>query len=123
MNLSDFRDLNFSFIGRNNKFKGEFFFEGDTIINCSLEGEITSSQNSKITFDRESIFDGTLTAHDVEIFGKVSGNIQSSGALIIRASAEVSGKIQAASLKIYPGATVNMEGDTTLDSSQETLKS
>jgi cytoskeletal protein CcmA (bactofilin family) len=121
MNQSDFKQLNFSFLGRENFLKGEFKLHGDMVVNCQLEGTITATGDSKITFDRDSQFDGTIYCHDLEIYGKISGQINATGSVTLRASAELSGKISAKSFRVYPGAVLNIEGNTTTEESQETL--
>jgi cytoskeletal protein CcmA (bactofilin family) len=126
MNQSDFRGLNFSFLGRNNFIKGEFKLTGDTIINSQLEGNLEMAGKGKLTLDRESSFTGNIFCHDLELFGELNGSIVASGSVIIRASAVLSGKIHAKSMKIYPGAIVNIEGETSSEEeqkSQKTLKS
>lgn len=111
---TEFKKLNFSVLGKKSNLEGSFNFDGDTIINGSLKGTITMVNESKITFERESCIEAQLYCHDVEIFGSFSGSINASGTLIVRSSAELSGKIKAHKLSIYPGAQVNMEGETLL---------
>lgn len=123
MNHNDFQNLNFSFLGRKNFIKGDFKLHGDMIINCALEGTINMETKSLLTFDREASFQGTIHCHDLEVFGNISGNISATGSVTVRASAQISGKVQAQSLKVYPGALLNIEGDASPDELQETLKS
>ena len=112
---TEFKKLNFSILGKNTSLEGDFKFEGDTLINGSLKGTITMVDQSKIIFERDSHVTAQLYCHDVEVFGSFSGSINASGTLIVRSSAVLSGKIKASKLSIYPGAKVNMEGETQAD--------
>jgi cytoskeletal protein CcmA (bactofilin family) len=113
---NDFKSLNFSVIGHNSELEGEFKFHGDTLLNCNLKGEITMLDQGKLTLERNSIFSGNIYCEDIEIFGEVVGSINASGTLSVRSSANVSGIINAKSINIYPGATLNIEGHTSEDS-------
>lgn len=110
----EFQNLNFSLLGKNTVFKGDLEFEGDTIINGEIQGSVTLLKEGKITFERDSKMDGELYCYDVEIFGHFQGSIKAAGTLTIRSSGVVSGKVEANNLSIFPGAILNMEGQTTL---------
>lgn len=112
MQQVDFKNLNFSVLGKNCFLEGDFIFQGDTIIGSQIKGNITVKDNGRLILERDSKFEGTIVAHDVEIFGLFKGSIKASGTLIVRSSAEVSGKIEAKKLSVYPGATLNIEGHT-----------
>lgn len=108
----DFKTLNFSVIGQSSQLEGEFKFHGDTLLNCTLKGDVTMLDHGKLTLERESKFNGNIYCEDIEIFGEVTGSINASGNLSVRSSAVVSGLINAKSINIYPGATLNIEGHT-----------
>lgn len=112
MQESNFKDLNFSILGKKSNFTGKFNFSGDTLLNCQINGDITMLDNGKLTLERETIFEGNIYAGDIEVFGKVYGSITASGTLSIRSSAEISGVMKAKKMSIYPGAIVNMDGHT-----------
>ena len=112
MEVNDFKNLNFSLLGHNTSFEGDLQFEGDTIINGHIKGSITLLKKGKITFERDSKMLGELYCHDVEILGSFEGSIKASGTLIVRSSGQVSGKIEAQKLSIYPGAVMNIDAQT-----------
>lgn len=112
MKENDFKALKFSLIGKKSSLTGDFKFYGDTILNCILDGDITMVDDGKLTLERESQVQGNIYCKDIEVFGKLTGSINASGTLSIRSSAEVSGMVNAKSLNVYPGATLNMEGHT-----------
>ncbi len=105
----NFKNLNYTVLGANNKIVGDLEMQGDTIIHSHIEGTITMKDTSRLIIERKSTIDGTIYCFDIEIFGKVYGNIYSEGKLTIRSSAEVSGVIKAKQLSVYPGAILNME--------------
>lgn len=113
MQESDFKSLNFSLLGKETSLEGEFTFSGDTIINCQMKGKLTVINDGKLTFERDSKFEGNIFCKNIEVFGKVSGTIDADGTLSVRASAEVSGQINAKKMSIFPGASINIEGHTT----------
>ena len=111
MNESDFKSYNFSLLGAGSYFEGDLTFEGDVILAGYLRGTI-NIKNGKLTLERTSKIEGTIYCEDVEVFGSFSGAINSSGVTSIRSSAVVSGNIKAKKLSIFPGAQLNMEGET-----------
>ena len=112
---NEFKSLNFSVLGKNSVIEGNLKFHGDTLLNCEINGDITMLNDSTLTLERESQFTGNIYCSDIEIFGSVSGSINATGSLSVRSSATVSGKINARSINIYPGATLNIEGHTEED--------
>ncbi|MDH5415524.1 MAG: polymer-forming cytoskeletal protein [Flavobacteriaceae bacterium] len=110
MNENDFRHLNFSLIGKGTHLEGDLNFKGDTILNCSVKGTLTITDKGKLTLERGSHFEGEIYCHDVEIFGDFLGTVNASGTLSIRSSANVSGKLNAARMSVFPGAKLNIEG-------------
>ena len=111
----DFKELNFSVLGRNSSLEGDLKFQGDTLLNCFVKGTITMEDQSKITLERGAKVEGNIYCNDIEIFGSFSGSINASGTLSVRSSAVISGKIMAKKLSIFPGAQINMEGSTSTD--------
>ena len=112
MNKNNFKTFNFSVLGKGTQLEGDLKFEGDTILNCITKGSITMLNKSKVVFERDSIIEGDVFCHDIEIFGSFSGSLNASGTLSIRSSATLSGKVKAQSMSIFPGAKVNIEGET-----------
>ncbi len=110
MKEEQFKTLNFSLIGKTCKLNGDFLFRGDTLLSGEVEGNITVTNNGKLTIERNAIVKGQIFCQDIEIFGKFQGTINAEGTLIVRSQGDVSGKIKALSLNIYPGALLNIEG-------------
>lgn len=112
MNELDFKKLNFSIVGRKCDIQGDLKFTGDTLLTCNIKGTITVLDHSKITLERDSFIEGDIYCHDIEVFGSFKGSIRASGKLTVRSSAILSGSIEAKGISIYPGAILNVEGNT-----------
>ena len=108
----DMHKKNFSHLGKESYIKGELHLHGFAKISSKIEGDILMDEHSKLTIETCGSVQGTIIGYDVEIFGLFRGEIKSKGKVIIQPSATVSGNIQAKNLTIYPGATVNIDGNT-----------
>ena len=112
MNDYDFRQFNYNVLGVNSTLKGDLVLVGDSIVTSNIEGSIEIKDNGKLTLERGSYIKGKVKAIDIEIFGRVEGEIECSGLVSIRSSAHVSGSIRSARLVIYPGAIVEMTANS-----------
>jgi len=115
MNNNEFKNLNFSLLGKDSELEGDFKFSGDTLINCKMKGKINIIGKGKLTFERGSSFEGHIFCQDIEVFGNIKGTVDAAGTMSIRSSAQVSGTINAKNLSIFPGASINMEGHTSIE--------
>lgn len=102
----------FTFIGKETAIKGEFIFSGIVKVAGQIEGQVEMAGKGQLTLERTGKLEGSVSGHHIEIFGRFKGNLYSTGKVVIWPSAEVLGKIEAKSLVIYPGATLNIEGHT-----------
>ena len=118
MNETDFRNLNFTVIGKDCDLEGDLVFAGDTLVNSRIKGNLTIKDEGKLTLERGSFLDGNIYCHDAEIFGEVKGSINAAGTLSIKSGASVSGTLKAKKLSIFPGATINIEGHTQEDETE-----
>jgi len=112
--MEEFIQLNkqeYSFIGKDSKYKGEFSFQGTTYISGEIEGNIIQEKSHKILIDVTARIFGTIFCGDITIKGVVNGDIESAGTIKIEPSAKVTGKISAKNLIIAPGAKVNISGN------------
>ena len=81
MKDEQFKTLNFSLLGKACKLNGELFFSGDTLLNGEVEGNITVTNNGKLTIERNANIKGQIFCQDIEVFGKFQGNITADGIL------------------------------------------
>jgi cytoskeletal protein CcmA (bactofilin family) len=105
----DFKDFHYNVLGAKSNITGDLILSGDTIINSRIEGTIEIRENGKLILERGSFVKGKIKAIDLEIFGIVDGDIECSGLVSIRSSAQVQGNITSGRLVIYPGAIVEMQ--------------
>jgi len=112
MDTTDFKEQNFSLLGKDSSFEGNLHLHGDAVISSEIKGNINMASEGLLTLERSSKVEGQIECFDLEIFGIVEGEIKAKGSLTIRPSANIKGKIFAQTMKIYPGATVNFEGHT-----------
>ena len=106
-------------IGPSIKVKGNFYGQGNIIIEGIVEGSIKTDKflligdKSKIT--------ANIEAKDAKIGGEVNGNINISGYLEINASAKISGEIKASQISVARGAKLNSQ--LIMDKNSEALNS
>ena len=108
INDNDFKDFHYNVLGAKSRITGDLVLAGDAIINSQVEGSIEVLGQGKLILERGSFVKGKIKAIDLEIFGTVDGEIECSGLVSIRSSAEVKGIIKSGRLVIYPGAVVEM---------------
>ena len=112
MDYQAFKNLNFSILGQQCTFRGNLLLNGPVTIASDIEGDIVVEDNSKLVLERTSHYKGKIKCFDIEIFGSFEGEIVAKGKIVIRSSAHVTGNLQSSNLSIYPGAVVNIEGNT-----------
>lgn len=109
---SDFTDIKqqiFSQLGHLSKLKGSFHFCGVTRLNGAIEGDIFIDTESTLYIERRGSIKGNIIGHQIEIFGRVEGDIQSAEKVIIHSSGVFQGTLKTQKLVVHPGAIVNIE--------------
>lgn len=107
MQENEFKTYNYNIVGIKSHIQGILKLKGDTVFSGSAEGELHLT-DGKLVIERGSLVKGKIFAHEIEVFGDVTGDIFCSGKLSFRSSAKFEGDIHSNSLVIYPGAQVNM---------------
>ncbi len=108
----DIKQQDFTFFGKGSEINGKLNLKGTTRLSSMIEGEITMIDSSDLTIETEGQFLGTINCHNIEIYGRFSGKINSTGKVTIYPSAFVKGELIARSLNVGPGASVNIDGHT-----------
>ena len=108
----DFRDFHYNVLGSQSQITGNLILSGDAIVNSRIEGSIEVVGEGKLILERGSFVKGKIKAINLEIFGTVEGEIECSGLVSIRSSAQVQGEIKSGRLVIYPGAIVEMNASS-----------
>jgi cytoskeletal protein CcmA (bactofilin family) len=108
------KNQEFTYIGKQNILKGEFEFTDQTHIAGTVDGLITMKNNHKLSFEIGSTITSIINCYDLDIYGTVSGEIHAYGVVTFYPSASFDGKIFAKNIEIFPGAIINMQGQTTI---------
>jgi cytoskeletal protein CcmA (bactofilin family) len=90
-------------IGRSLQIKGEVIGSESLYIDGKVEGAI-SLPDSRVTVSRDARVSANITAREVVVFGKVSGNIYASDRVDIRSEGSVTGDVTAQRITIGDGA-------------------
>lgn len=113
MNYQDFAQTTFNIISPTSFLQGDIILSGDTILYGKTKGTLRIEGQSSFVLERGASIHGQVSGHDFEIYGNIQGELKASGRVVIRSSANIEGKIEAAQLVIYPGAIINTESHTT----------
>lgn len=92
-----------SSIGPGSVIKGIVSFKGDTIINCSIEGDL--SCDASLTIGKESRIRANINSKSVVVFGQVIGNISAENIIEIHPGAKVIGDIKAKRVAMHDGVS------------------
>lgn len=88
------------------KLHGEITSEEDFRIDGTIEGNIQC--RGKIIIGQSGSVKGNIDCINIDLFGKVTGNITCSEAVILKANSILTGEIKTRIIEIEPGA--NFEG-------------
>ena len=91
-----------SVLGPTLKFRGELSAQEDLIIQGSVEGSITHTQN--LTVGTDGTMKGDIRARVIVVDGKVDGDLYATESVNIRATAKVKGNVFAPRVGIVEGA-------------------
>jgi cytoskeletal protein CcmA (bactofilin family) len=91
-----------SVLGPTLRFRGELSAQEDLIIQGSVEGSITHTQN--LTVGTDGSMKGDIRARVIVIDGKVEGDLYATESVSIRATAKVKGNVFAPRVGITEGA-------------------
>lgn len=84
------------------EFKGALAFSGELQLHGRLEGTI-ESEGGALTIGEEAMIKAEIRVNDVQIYGKVQGNIHATGRIELRGKAEVYGDLHTNRLAMDDG--------------------
>jgi cytoskeletal protein CcmA (bactofilin family) len=90
-------------IGESLQIKGEVIGSESLYIDGNVEGAI-SLPDSRVTVSRDALVSANITAREVVVFGKVSGNIYASDRVDIRSEGSLTGDVTAQRISVGDGA-------------------
>lgn len=88
------------------KITGNLSSEGDIRIDGELEGDLNAK--GKVVVGKTGVIIGNLYGTDAYFEGKHHGNMQLTGSLTLKSSANINGEITIAKLEVEPGAVFNV---------------
>ena len=94
-----------STIGRTLSIKGEITGTEALYVDGKIEGKITMPE-SRVTVGRNGKVDASIQAKEVVVMGKVTGNIECSDRVDIRAEGSVHGDIATSRISVEDGASL-----------------
>lgn len=94
-----------AFIDQGSEFEGKLTFRDTVRIDGSFRGEI-SSENTLVVGETGEIF-ASVSSRNVIVAGTVTGDVLATERLVLQKTARVAGDVQAGSLQIEDGATLN----------------
>jgi cytoskeletal protein CcmA (bactofilin family) len=104
-------------IGRTLVIKGEISGSEALYIDGRIEGKITMPE-SRVTIGRNGKVDASITAREVVVMGKVTGNIECSDRVDIRSEGSVTGDVSTVRISVEDGAV--LKGGIQVRSEQKT---
>ncbi len=90
-------------IGKSLQIKGEVIGSESLYIDGNVEGAI-NLPDSRVTVSRDAQVAANITAREVVVFGKVSGNIYASDRVDIRSEGSLTGDVTAQRISVGDGA-------------------
>jgi cytoskeletal protein CcmA (bactofilin family) len=92
-------------IGRTLVIKGEITGSEALYVDGRIEGKITMPE-SRVTIGRNGKVDASISAREVVVMGKVTGNIECSDRVDIRSEGSVTGDVSTARISVEDGAVL-----------------
>jgi len=90
-------------IGKSLQIKGEVIGSESLYIDGTIEGTI-NLPDSRVTVSRDALVSANITAREVVVLGKVSGNIYASDRVDIRSEGSLTGDVTAQRISVGDGA-------------------
>jgi cytoskeletal protein CcmA (bactofilin family) len=101
------------------EFKGALAFSGELQLHGRLEGTI-ESEGGTLTVGEEAMIKAEIRVNDVQIHGKVQGNVYATGRIELRGKAEVYGDLHTNRLAMDDGVVFVGKSNTLTGKNQPT---
>lgn len=92
-------------IGPSIQVKGNFYGEGNIIIEGIVEGSVKT--NSYLLIGKKAKITASIEANEAKIGGEINGTVKITGYLEITSTAKVYGDIECSELSVERGALIN----------------
>jgi cytoskeletal protein CcmA (bactofilin family) len=101
----DTTDQFVNLIGAGTRLKGDVVFDADVFIDGSVEGRL--DVQGKLVLGENADVRADTTARELEVRGRVKGNVACAGLLRLTRTAQLTGDVRAGSLAVEEGATLS----------------
>jgi cytoskeletal protein CcmA (bactofilin family) len=91
-------------IGRGMIIKGSIYSKQDLVLNGEIDGGVLSVENCRLTIGPTGRVVADAKARDVDVHGQLTGNVDATDKISIRAGGRLVGDIRAAGIVIEDGA-------------------
>ena len=106
------KNQDYSYYGIGSRLKGEIHLKGITHFASKFEGNIQVEDDADLYIEKDGSINGTINCNNIEIYGNIIGKLTAKGIVTIYPTGKLSGTVDSKNLIVYPGAILNIEGNT-----------
>ena len=95
-------------LGEGTAINGDISFNGMLILDGTINGSITGSQNDDVlTISESGFIEGKINVANIVVNGKIKGDISSSGKVEVASKADIEGNVYYSTIEMNTGARIN----------------
>ncbi len=95
-------------LGEGTTINGDISFNGMLILDGTITGSITGSQNDDVlTISESGFIEGKINVANIVVNGKIKGDITSSGKVEVASKADIEGNVYYRTIEMNTGSRIN----------------
>ncbi len=95
-------------LGEGTTINGDISFNGMLILDGTITGSITGSQNDDVlTISESGLIEGKINVANIVVNGKIKGDISSSGKVEVASKANIEGNVYYRTIEMNTGSRIN----------------
>ncbi len=95
-------------LGEGTTINGDISFSGMLILDGTITGSITGSQNDDVlTISESGLIEGKINVANIVVNGKIKGDISSSGKVEVASKANIEGNVYYRTIEMNTGSRIN----------------
>ncbi len=95
-------------LGEGTTINGDISFNGMLILDGTITGSITGSQNDDVlTISESGFIEGKINVANIVVNGKIKGDINSSGKVEVASKADIEGNVYYRTIEMNTGSRIN----------------
>ncbi len=95
-------------LGEGTTINGDISFNGMLILDGTITGSITGSQNDDVlTISESGLIEGKINVANIVVNGKIKGDISSSGKVEVASKADIEGNVYYRTIEMNTGSRIN----------------